>query len=81
MPKKKTFNKTLAILGYLTRYGSINRHVAATHFEVWNLPLEVHRLKKSGHEIETMGKGKELKYTLPLVAGKYKAKAILSPSV
>jgi Helix-turn-helix domain len=84
MPKKKQYNRTLAVLGYLTRYGSINRDRALTHFQVWNLPLEIRKLKKMGHDIETIGKGETLKYTIPSIAEKYKgqeSETVLSPSV
>lgn len=58
----------------MLRYGSIARHTAATHFNVWDLQNVIYRLRKRGHEIECSGQDRDLKYTLPEVADKYKKK-------
>jgi len=79
--KKKKVDKMLMILGYLSRYGSITRHTALTHFEVWDLHRIIFRLKKEGHEIQTLGKGDALKYTMAIVADKYKIKPSHSTKV
>ncbi|HTH58270.1 MAG TPA: hypothetical protein VL728_19625 [Cyclobacteriaceae bacterium] len=80
MPKKKQFNKTNAVLGYLLRYGSITRHAALTHFRVWNLPLEIMKLKKRGYNITSEGADDNLKYYLGNVASNSEWLSILITS-
>ena len=61
------------ILGYLRRYGSIDRYVAMTHFDVWDLPAQIRKIRRMDVAITTKGKGKRLKYTIQPIADKYKS--------
>lgn len=61
-----------AILGYLTRWGSIDPPTAASKFECFTLQQEIYRLRKKGYRIIGKGRGKHRKYTMPEVAEKYK---------
>ncbi len=60
-PKPKAH---IMVLGYLLRYKAISRHRAYTHFEVFDLPQVIHRLKKIGYKFKKKGKGKDLSYTI-----------------
>lgn len=62
------------ILGYLLRYGSIDRYRAMTHFDVWDLPKIISTLRRQKHDIISKGRGKHLKYTISQIADKYKTK-------
>jgi len=64
----------MIVLGYLSRYGSIGRTTAANHFDIYDLPNVIFRLRKRGHNIESEGFGKHLKYTIPKEAEKYRSK-------
>ncbi len=52
------------ILGYMLHRGAIGRHVASSHFNVWDLPHQIHKLKKEGYRFTKKGTGKDLTYTL-----------------
>lgn len=60
------------ILGYLHRYGSIDRYRALSHFEVWDLPAQIGKIRKMDIDITRKGHGKNLKYSIQEVADKYK---------
>lgn len=60
------------ILGYLHRYGSIDRYRAMSHFDVWDLPAQISKIRKMKIHITTKGHGKHLKYTIQEIADKYK---------
>lgn len=64
MPRKHKDKPENLILGYLHHRKAISRHRAATHFDLWNLPLVIHNLKKRGHQFTHKGKGKDLTYTI-----------------
>lgn len=66
MPKFKTPKKPeVAVTDYLNHYGAIGRHVAASHFKIWDLPRVIAGLKKKGMDIRSKGKGGDLTYFLP----------------
>jgi hypothetical protein len=66
MPRRNRYHTTPEnlILGYLQHRGAISRHRASTHFNVWNLPAIIHKLRKRGHTFTHKGKDKDLTYTL-----------------
>lgn len=68
-----TKSKHLMILGYLHRYGSIDRYRALTHFDVWDLPAQIVKIRKMDITITRKGQGRSLKYSMQQVADKYKS--------
>ena len=64
MPRKLKDKPENLILGYLHHRKAISRHRAATHFDVWNLPLVIYKLKKRGHRFTHKGTGGNLTYTI-----------------
>lgn len=79
MPRKKKIHPLTAIHGYMLTHGSISRTTAITHFEVYDLPAVMTRLKRKGVAFTKSGTGKNLKYTLPEVANKFKKKPHQQP--
>jgi hypothetical protein len=65
MKKKKPVGPPhMQLLGYMLHRGAIGRHVAASHFNVWDLPQQIHKLKKKGYAFTKKGAGKDLTYTI-----------------